>query len=193
MNRLSTAAVSLLALVGAGIAAPPVLAVDEPSITNITFKVSGCNGCVITPVQAIEDQGVVTFASTAVVGGTALATVPIASTPGMSFNITAPWKVDIDAEPVIVTQYQGYAPGTRVTKRQAKAAAKATACWSGTTAADVTLRVTVRRVQLPGMAVGSKVRVPLAWIRPTAATTGGFDKADKGVIAQQEAWYCPAG
>ena len=122
-----------------------------------------------------------------------MATVPVASTQGMSFNITAPWKVDIDAEPVIVTQYQGRAEGSRVTKGQATASAKATACWSGTTAASVTLRVSVRRVTLPGMMKGSTVKVPLAWMRPTVGTTGGFDKAQKGVIAQQEAWYCPAG
>ena len=122
-----------------------------------------------------------------------MATVPVASTQGMSFNITAPWKVDIDAEPVIVTQYQGRAEGSLVTKGQAMASAKATACWSGTTAASVTLRVSVRRVTLPGMMKGSTVKVPLAWMRPTVGTTGGFDKAQKGVIAQQEAWYCPAG
>jgi len=190
MKRAVAAIASLVTVAAIGVAAPPAIAADT---TDITFKVTGCNGCVITPVQAIEGQGVVTFASTTVVAGSAFATVPTASTPGMSFNITAPWKVDINAEPVIVTQYQGYAPGTRVTKRQAKAASKATACWSGTTDSSVNLRVIVRRVQLPGMMTSGTVKVPLAWMRPTAGTTGGFDKAQKGVIAQQEAWYCPAG
>ena len=102
-------------------------------------------------------------------------------------------KRALATEPVIVTQNQGRTEGSRVTMSQAMASAKATACWSGTTAASVTLRVIVRRVQLPGMMTGSTVRVPLAWMSPTVGTTGGFDKAHKGVIAQQEAWYCPAG
>jgi hypothetical protein len=192
MRRAIAATASLLAFAATGIAAPAAQAAD-PTTTDITFAVTGCNGCVITPVWAIEGQGVVTFASTTVVDGSAMATVPVASTSGMSFNITAPWKVDIDAEPVIVTQYQGRAEGSRVTMSQAKASAKATACWSGTTAASVTLRVTVRRVQLPGLMTSGTVKVPLAWMRPTVGTTGGFAKAQKGVIAQQEAWYCPAG
>lgn len=193
MKRAIAAVASLCTAVAVGIAAPQALAADTPTTTDITFKVTGCNGCVITPIWAIEGQGLVTFASATVFEGTAVATVPVASTAGMSFNITAPWKVGIDAEPVIVTQYQGRAEGSRVTKRQAMASAKATACWSGTTAASVTLRVTVRRVQLPGMMTSGTVKVPLAWMRPTVGTTGGFDKAQKGVIAQQEAWYCPAG
>lgn len=193
MKRAIAATASLLALAATVVVAPAAQAAD-PTTTDITFKVTGCNGCVITPVWAIQGQGVVTFASATVVDGSAIATVPVASTQGMSFNITAPWKYFIDAEPVIVTQYQGRAEGSRVTKSQAMASAKATACWSGTTAASVTLRVIVRRVQFPGMTVSDGAqKVPLAWMRPTVGTTGGFDKAQKGVIAQQEAWYCPAG
>ena len=71
--------------------------------------------------------------------------------------------------------------------------ALATVPVASTQGMSLTLRVIVRRVQLPGMMTGSTAKVPLAWMSPTVGTTGGFDKAQKGVIAQQEAWYCPAG
>ena len=101
--------------------------------------------------------------------------------------------MSIDAEPVIVVQYQGVAPGARVTKATALKAKQASACWAGTSEAAVTLTVVVRRVKLPAFPDESKkATVPLAWIQPTAQTTGGFGPAQKGVIAQQEAWYCPA-
>ncbi len=143
---------------------------------------------------AITGQDPVTFATTTVIDGSAFASIPTSLTAGLSFNITPRWKMDIDAEPVIVTQYQGIAPGTRVTKAQAVKAKKATACWSGTTQPEVTLNVIVRRVTMPAFPDASqKTTVPLAWIQPTAQSTGGFGPAQKGVIAQQEAWYCPAG
>ncbi len=125
--------------------------------------------------------------------GQVVLNVPTAKTPGMSFNLDARWRVDINAVPVIVTQYQGYQPGERVTKRQAKAAKKATACWAGTAATAVTLRLMVRRVWMPAFSpdANRKTKVPLAWLVPTAETTGGFSDAYKGTLGQQDAWYCP--
>lgn len=175
----------------AAIVAPPAHA---EGVTSITFTVIGCNGCQITPVWAITGQVPVEFATTTVIRGTAFASVPTAQTEGLSFNITPRRQVSIDAQPVIVTQYQGIAPGTKVTKAKAKKATQATACWAGTTRANVTLTVVVRRVALPSFPDQSKkTMVPLAWIQPTAQSTGGFGPTQKGVIAQQEAWYCPPG
>ncbi len=192
MKRVLAAVTSLMTLAALATVAPPAQA--DP-MTTITMRVMGCNGCTITPVQAIAGSADMwTGQGVKVRAGRAVFSVPTARTSGMSFNLDATWRVDINAEPVIVTQYEGYQPGQRVTKRQAKAAKKATACWAGTSDAAITLRVMVRRVWMPGFPEGTRrTRVPLAWMIPTAATTGGFDSADKGVIAQQEAWYCPAG
>jgi hypothetical protein len=181
-----------LALVAVGGLAPVASAATGD--TTITMKVTGCNGCTITPVQAITGAADSwTGTPVKVSGGQAVLTVPTTRTPGMSFNLEASWQVDINAMPVIVTQYQGRQPGQAVTKRQAMAARQATACWAGTADPAVTIRVTVRRVMLPAFPDGQKkTRVPLAWMVPTAQTTGGFSPTQKGVIAQQNAWYCPA-
>lgn len=193
MKRVVAAIASLLTVAALGVAAPTASAED---MTTITMKVTGCEGCSITPVQALNggtaQASIWTGTTVKVANGVAVFTVPVSKTAGMSFNLDARWRVDINAMPVIVTQYKGTQPGQRVTKRQAKAFAQATGCWAGTTSSAVTLRVTVRRVWMPGFPEGSKrAKVPLAWMVPTAETTGGFDQAFKGVIAQQEAWYCP--
>jgi hypothetical protein len=163
-------------------------------VTTITLKVVGCEGCTITPVWAITGQDPVTFASAEVIDGQVFFAVPTPQTAGMSFNLTPKPNVSIDAEPVIVTQFKGVKPGTSVTRKMAKSAQQATACWAGTTQSAITLTVIVRRVLLPSFPnQAKKVSVPLAWFQPTAETTGGFGPTQKGVIAQQEAWYCPAG
>jgi len=195
MRRLALLGPSALAIAAALVVAPSAVAED---MTTLTMKVTGCDGCTITPVQALNPGSVQATVWTGtpakVKEGAVVFTVPTSKTQGMSFNLEARRPVGIDAVPVIVTQYKGAQPGQRVTKRQAKAFAQATACWAGTSSPTVTLRVIVRRVWLPGMSMdGGMVKAPLAWIRPTAATTGGFGPAQKGVIAQQEAWYCPAG
>jgi len=163
--------------------------------TSITMKVTGCNGCTITPVQAIEGEDAIwSGAAVKVKGGKALLTVPTARTRGMSFNLEAAWNVAINAMPVIVTQYESTQPGQSVTKKQAMTFTRATGCWAGTTEPAVTVNVTVRRVTMPAFPPSGKkktTRVPLAWMVPTQSTTGGFDTASKGVIAQQNAWYCP--
>ena len=189
MKRLlagTTAALAMIVLVPAG--ASSAATVD----TTITMAVSGCEGCTITPVQAITgSSNVYTGTPVKVTGGQAVFVVPTSKTVGMSFNLEATWQVDINAMPVIVTQYQGISPGQAVTRAQALAAKRATACWAGTTSSSVSLQVQVGRVMMPGFPSG-RAKVPLAWFVPTAATTGGFSKAYKGTIAQQDAWYCPA-
>ena len=193
MKRAAALVASLLTVASIAVTAPPASA---DGMTTITMKVTGCDGCSITPVQALNagsaQATIWTGTTVKVKGGRAVFTVPTAKTAGMSFNLDARWPVAINAMPVIVTQYKGAQPGQRVTKRQAKAFASATGCWAGTTSTDVTLRVTVRRVFMAGFPEGSgRTKVPLAWMQPTAETTGGFDSTTKGVIAQQEAWYCP--
>lgn len=161
-------------------------------MTTITMTVSGCEGCTITPVQAITGStAVYTGTPVKVTGGQAAFVVPTSKTAGMSFNLEATWPVDINAIPVIVTQYKGIRAGQAVTRPQALAARRATACWAGTASSAVSLQVKVGRVTMPGFPSG-RATVPLAWFVPTAAATGGFSRAYKGTIAQQDAWYCPA-
>lgn len=192
MVRTRAVAVGLAAsLAAAAVGVVGSASAAEPS-TVITMRVAGCEGCTITPVQAVTGQSSIwTGTAVTVKGGQAQFTVPTSRTAGMSFNLDASWRVDINAEPVIVTQYQGFAAGDRVSAAQAKSAKKATACWAGTNEAAITLSVRVGRVMTAGFPSG-RAKVPLAYFVPTLATTGGFSDTVKGTIAQQEAWWCPA-
>ncbi len=179
------------ALAAAGVGVVGSASAAEPT-TTISMRVSGCEGCTITPVQAVNGQNDIwTGTAVTVKGGRAEFSVPTSRTAGMSFNLDASWQVDINAIPVIVTQYQGFQAGQRVSTAQAKSAKQATACWAGTQQSSVSLTVKVGRVMTAGFPSG-RAKVPLAYFVPTLETTGGFSSTVKGTIAQQEAWWCPA-
>lgn len=187
-RTLVTAAVSVLA---AAVVASPALAGDQASrTTTITMRVTGCDGCIITPTQGLRlsKNDATTWIGTPVTvrGGRAVMVVPTRRTAGMSFTIDLAKPVQIGAMPVITTQYTGAAPGSVVTPAQARAATDASACWSGTSSSVVRLDVRVGRVVMDRFPGPGRVRVPLAWVVPTLDAPGGFDEAFKGVLGTQE-------
>lgn len=194
-RMLVTAAMSVLA---AAVVATPALAGDQASgTTTITMQVTGCDGCSITPTQGLRlsKNDATTWVGTpaTVSGGRAVMVVPTRRTAGMSFTIDLPKPVQIGAMPVITTQYKGVAPGSVVTRAQARAATDASACWSGTSSSEATLDVRVSRVVMKKFPGPGLVRVPLAWVVPTLDAPGGFDEAFKGVLGTQEGVgaFCP--
>lgn len=180
--------------------APPAAAGDVAGRTTITMRVSDCEGCTIQPVlERIDADGVGdTYSGRTVTvrNGVAVMRVPTSATPGMSFRINGPRREDINAGPVIVTQYKGFAPGTVVTPAQARRAQQASGCWVGTSAPTVTLEVrtmTVLMDKFPPDGPG-KTRVTTGWLVPTAKAPGNFDSSITGVIAVQDiGWPCNAG
>jgi hypothetical protein len=182
---------SVLMVLGVGAVASPALAGDQSSgTTTITMRVTGCDGCSITPTQGLRlsKNNATTWVGTpvTVTDGRAVMVVPTRRTAGMSFTIDLPKPVQIGAKPVITTQYQGSAPGSVVSRDQARAATDASACWSGTSASATTLEVRVGRVVMKKFPGPGLVRVPLAWVVPTLDAPGGFDEAFKGVLGTQE-------
>jgi hypothetical protein len=196
MKRAIAAIVSLLTLAAIGVTAPPASA---EGMTTITLKIRNCDGCTIQPMLLREDadgkEADYTGTKVKVRDGVAVMKVPTDDTPGMSFLVEGPGPLGIDAIPVLVVQYKGYAPGTVVTRAQAKAAKKGSGCWLGTSASSVTLRARAMTVQLPTFpADGSTSSVTAAWLVPSGNAMGGFDEATKGVIATQNSgWPCNAG
>ena len=173
----------------------PAAAVSAaPAQTTIAMNVTGCNGCTITPSQYRKGMKTPFSGKAAkVANGVATLVVPTANTNGMYFSIEAPWKVEINAQPLITVQYKGYAAGSTVTRAQAMASKSASACWAGTTDATASIDVTVKRVLMPAFPPNAhhKTSVPLAYFAPTAVAPGGFSKPYKGVLATQDVWTCP--
>jgi hypothetical protein len=187
---------SLAAAIAAVMVLPIVPAVSasaaEP-MTTLTMTVRGCEGCTITPSTFRRSAtGDWTGTRVKVVNGVATLVVPTSQTPGMAFAIDAPWRVEINAQPYITMQYKGATPGGTVTRAQAIAAKKGTACWAGTSDPTAALTVRVSRVLMPAFPDGDhKTRVPLAWVTPTSSSPGGYSPAYQGVIASQDVWVCP--
>ncbi len=182
----------VLIMATAALTAAPATA--APAATTLTMSVSGCEGCTITPSQ--YRTGMKTpwsGAGVKVIDGVATLVVPTANTNGMTFAIDATWKVEINAQPLIVFQYKGAPVGGVVTKADATSYKRASACWSGTSAPTADIAVTVRRVWMPAFPPkhGRRTQVPLAWVTPTPKAPGGFEQAYKGVLATQDVGVCP--
>jgi len=162
-------------------------------MTTVSMSVTGCEGCTITPSQYRKGMKEAWSGTAAkVTNGVAMLTVPTSRTAGMYFAIEAAWKVEINAQPLITMQYKGKPVGGTITREQAIASKRGSACWAGTAASTTALTVIVRRVMMPAFPNGNRrTSVPLAWVTPTPRAPGGFSSAYRGVLATQDVWVCP--
>ena len=195
MKRV-VATVAAFLIVAAMQAAGPALAASP--MTTITMSVSGCEGCTIIPAtNPAGSSDIYNGPETKVSNGIATITVPTSQTAGMYFGILPSWKSEINARTLIVFQYRGARVDGTLTKSQAMAFSKASACWAGTADDTVDIRVTVRRVWMPAdfpTATGAKrTQVPLAWVEPTQDALPPFWPAIKGVLLTQDSVDCKLG
>ena len=170
----------------AGVVLAPAAA--AASTTTITFNVTGCNGCTITPVQWVDMSAEPWQGDpVTIVNGVATATVPTANTKGMSFNFSAPWAVQQNGLQNIVLQYKGAAVGSTPTRAQALDSKKASGCWAGVASGDATLDLRVSRVRITGFpeSVG-KGPYPVVFAAPTASALKIFEPTYKGGIGNQQ-------
>lgn len=191
MRRLSSALAGAAMVAATLVAATPATAADPT--TTITFRVTGCEGCVLRGANTPMTGAVYNAPKARVQGGVATVTVPTSQTRGMYFAVEAPWKVLINAQPLLVFQYQGQPAGGRTTRPQAIASKRASACWSGTTAASAELRVVVHRVRMPAFDPGGSAKttqVPMAYVVPTQDALTPFWPLVKGVLATQNSVAC---
>jgi hypothetical protein len=195
MRRRATilSAVAGMALIGGIAVVPPAAAAET---TTITFRVTGCEGCVLQAATTPSGSDDIYNGPKAKVrNGVATMTVPTEQTAGMYFSVDASWPVQINAQPLLVFQYEGAGQGTRVTKAQGRASKRASACWAGTTAGSATIRVTVRRVWQEafdpgGPNEGGRTQVPMAWVVPTRSALPPFWRTFDGVLATQDSVDC---
>lgn len=191
MRRLAAGLIGTTILSAGVLVGPPAQAADPT--TTITFRVTGCEGCVLQGATTPETGDVYNAPKARVQGGVATVTVPTAETVGMYFSVDAPWKVLINAQPLLVFQYKGQPAGGRTTRPQAMASKRASACWAGTTAPTVELRVVVHRVRMPAFDPGGTAKttqVPMAYVVPTQAALTPFWPLVKGVLATQNSVAC---
>jgi len=193
----------------------PGPAAAEQQMTKIRILVSDCEGCTIGLERALATGSIVTPAKprfyTAkgtgkVSGGKVVFTVPTAVTPGMSLTIAAPWQGSFDNQMNVVlsgwnsdTSAPFIGGGDKVSTAQAKKRKLGSSCWAGTTKSKATIRISVAKIEYPGLGKPKRVTAPLSWASPTKKTItpygNGSDGKDmgklfKGTSGNQEVFYC---
>ncbi|MBK9739403.1 MAG: peptidoglycan-binding protein [Actinobacteria bacterium] len=131
--------------------------------TTIVLKVSGCDGCVLTPRSVRQTTSGMTpyldwkGPALTVTDGGASFVIPTANTRGMSIEIAAPWASgDLGAVPLIALSKgrpSEYDPSAR----------EGVHCWKGTTASQAVLPINVRRETVGAMG-GGKAVAPNAYL-----------------------------
>ena len=165
------------------------------TVTTITLQVSGCDGCSVGVVRALSSPSQAkpptpdfwTGPTGEVVNGIVTIQVPTAYTQGLSFSVAAPWEGNTGAQTNIVLG-DSSAGGATVGPSEAKSRKEATACWAGTSAAEVVIPITVVKTILSG--IGGPATAALAWASPTVPTIGPLNQTVKGTLGNQDAYYC---
>lgn len=182
----------VIAVAAAMLALAP--AAQAASNTTITMKVTGCEGCTILSSSWTDKNGQPWDGPSATVkNGVATLTVPTAKTKGMSFVLEPTWKPAVNFETVIVTKYAGLTPGSKVAWGQAKKAATATSCWSGTQDSAVSVDVAVKKVAMKAFPAGSKppiTKAAAAYFTTTDDASGETWNTIRGVLGAQDAILC---
>lgn len=182
---------------------PPASSQAAVAKTTVTMRIPSCNGCFVYPYNLRPDADGKTYSGHAhqVIDGAVTIVVPTRRTDGMVFTIEADWQDEADVNPVIAFQYEGFAPGSTVTRPQARRALRASPCWAGTAASAVVFDVAVRKVWVDGYALGNddeyhdqRVQMPMAWVLPTQESRGPFLDTVNGIADLSGQPLCtPAG
>lgn len=183
-----------------GAAAPSTGSAAAPTATprtEVRFEVKGCDGCTISVQRALTPGGGIEPPTpdywngprAKVRNGVATLSVPTAYTQGMSFVIRAPWETgSYNAVTNILLGAKSQAPGTRLSAKQIRTTKRATACWVGTADATATIPVKVVRATRGGLDGPSTI--PMSWAKPTVVTVGPWTRTDRGILGNQDAFFC---
>ena len=191
------AAAALAGLAGLSVAATPTADAApsrEAAKTTITFQVPGCDGCQVQLMQARWKTGPghgIRFWHTAerTVDGDSLSfTVPTRHTHGMSMTVVAPWEGNTGYVTTTAFRYGGEDLGDDITFRQARSKHMATACWAGTSADEVTIPLTVRKVWVDG--TRHRVRGSIAYASTTQEWMVPMREVWHGVLGSQDVNVC---
>lgn len=166
-------------------------AAEEPTgTTRVVLQVLGCDGCSLQAHSYPEDQTDEAWSSPGrkVRDGRVRFRVPTDLTSGMTVSVTAPWERHVGAVSNVVFRYRGQQPGDRVTRQEARAARRGSACFPGTVAPRIELRVRVIRAHFPG--VGGPATAPAAYTVVSQPTAGNWDRVHDGFLGSQDLIPC---
>jgi hypothetical protein len=161
----------------------------RPKTTTVTFAVPGCSGCqigVMNGARRVENTW--SIAPRAVRSGSVSFRVPRPLTRGISATVLGPWEGTTGYTAVIAWRYAGHRVGDPVTFRDARSQTRGSACWGGTTSAELTIPLTVRKVTVDGTTGHTDGTIAYAditqrWLRP-------MRDAGKGVLGSQDVITC---
>jgi hypothetical protein len=161
--------------------------------TTITLEMPGCDGCEVQLMQARWKSGGehVRFWQTrtkAVEDGVVSYTVATKHTHGLSMTVVAPWEGHTGYQTTVAFRYGGERPGDEIGFREARGKTKASACWAGTKADEVTLPITVRKVWVQG--VRHRVRGSIAYASVTQDWMVPMRDVRDGVLGSQDVNVC---
>lgn len=174
------------------VALPSGSAAAPSNAVTLTMKVKGCEGCQITAYHT-SGESFYTQKST-VKGGVAKFVIPAEKTIGMSFDVVHRPQADAlggGAVPVIAMGFKDVPDGSVVSKEQTrKKGAKASWCWAGSAAGNVTMTINTYFVKLANPPAWSGPLWMYAWASPTEAvySTPGWRPAK--AMGHQDAPYC---
>ncbi|HEU5036572.1 MAG TPA: hypothetical protein VFT70_06200 [Nocardioides sp.] len=162
--------------------------------TTITFEVPGCDGCDLQLMQARWDKkaqyGIKYWHSSekTVEDGSVSWRVPSKHTQGLSMTVVAPWEGHTGYVTTVAFRYGGEKPGDEVGFREARSKSRASACWAGTDADEVTIPLTVRKVWVEG--VRHRVRGSIAYAAVTQDWMAPMRQVWDGVMGSQDVNIC---
>lgn len=160
--------------------------------TTLHLHLTGCDACSVQLFQAIDGRPAVWHSVKRKVGADHRVSfrVPTRRTHGMSFTLDAPWAKGLSAIPNMVTRYRGHDIDSVVTRKAARAGRHAEGCWAGTsTNGGIRLDFAVSRVKARTV-TGAPTVAPLVYATHTMSSWRPMVKTVKGMIANQEAFYC---
>lgn len=192
-SRALLAVVPVLAGAAVGASTLGASAQAGPSATpktTVTLDVTGCEGCTFRLWQAIDGRAHVWHTKAKKVhAGEVVWTVPTGRTSSMSITVQAPWDGGIGAVPNVVFRYAGKQPGDTVTRAEAAKAKRAAGCWVGTEDAAITIPITVAHARTKAVD-GSPTHTPRAYTPTTLEWYAPNMRTYRGIIANQDAFYC---
>ncbi len=161
----------------------------KPATTKLTLRVPQCRSCEIGVMNgATRPENTWAAEPKKVRNGSVTFRVPRPDTRGISATVTAPWEGTTGYTTLVAFRYAGHRVGDPVGFKDARGRQHGSPCWGGTTAKDLTVPLTVRRVRVPGTTGPTNGTIAYAdvtqpWLAPMLP-------AGKGVLGSQEVITC---
>lgn len=160
-------------------------------VTRVVLRVRGCDGCSMTAHSYDPDGadgGLWSSRGAKVRDGRVVFDVPTERTRGMTVTIVAPWEKRVGAVGNVVFRYAGLRPGDRVSTAEARHARRGSACFGGTDADRLTLRVRVHRARFAGTT--GRAVAPAAYTVVTQRAIGPVERTYDGYYGTQDVIPC---